>query len=143
MSEASIQRAVFARLTAFGALTSLLADGADSVHDQVPQAAKGEDNSPYPFVTVGDDVHSVWDTDDTDGLESDITVHVWSRHRGRIEVKDIQAKVKAALHHNPLQVDGVPVVLLHFVDSSAVRDPDGLTQHGVQSFRMLSSEVGV
>ena len=141
MSEASIQRAVFARLTTFSALTSLLADGADSVYDHVPQSAKGEDNDPYPFVTIGDDTHSVWDTDDTDGLESSLTVHVWSRHRGRIEVKDIQAKVKAALHHHPLPVDGVPVVLLHFVDSSADRDPDGLTQHGVQGFRMLSEEV--
>lgn len=142
MNEAEIQVAIFNKLQAQASLTDLLVDvdGSLGVYDAVPQAAKSESTAVYPFVTIGDDDNDSWDTDNTDGYESDIRVHTWSRHRGRIEAKRIQAEVHTALHHANLFIIGGDAVLIHFVTSNVDSDPDGRTRHGVQTFRLLSEK---
>lgn len=136
MSEAAIQTAVLNRLTSFTALIDLL-EGAPYVYDYVPQPKRPEDNSHFPYVTIGDDTHLSWDTDDTDGLETEINIHTWSRYKGRMRVKEIQKQIYNALHHHELLVDDAKVVLLHFVRSIAGPDVEIDTQHGVQVFRLL------
>ena len=137
MSAIAIQQAVFERLSGFAGLTALLAAGGAGVYEYVPQSDASEQNSFFPYVTVGDDDIEGWDTDTDDGIEATLRVHIWSRHRGRQETKEIQEQVYQALHHHGLLVAGVPVVLLHFVDSTAGPDPDGKTYHGVSTFRLL------
>ncbi len=139
MSEAAIQTAIFETLKGDAPLASLLAE--PGVFDYVPQADKSEADSVFPYVTIGDDTHVDWDTDDLDGLESSVTVHQWSRHKGRIEVKRIQAAVRKALQNVKIPIEGMNTVLLQFESSSVVRDPDGETYHGVQTFRLLAHEV--
>ena len=137
MSSAAIQVAIFERLSGYPGLTALLVAGGTGVYEYVPQTEASEDDSFFPYVTVGDDDIEGWDTDTDDGIEATLRVHTWSRHKGRLETKQIQEQVYQALHHHGLLVDGVPVVLLHFVDSTAGPDPDGRTYHGVSTFRLL------
>ncbi len=141
MSEAAIQLAIFDTLKEDATLAGLLAT--PGVFDYVPQNVKGEDNTVFPFITIGDDTHVDWDTDDLDGFESSITVHQWSRHNGRGEAKEIQAAVYDALQNVKIAIEGMNAVLLQFEASSVVRDPDGETYHGVQTFRLLAHRVDV
>ena len=72
----ALQQAVFARLGAFAALTALV--GA-RIYDHAPQDAT------FPYVVIGDDTTIPFDTHSTVGGEHTITVHTWSRYRGRSE----------------------------------------------------------
>ena len=47
------------------------------------------------------------------------------------------ARVYTLLHEQTLPIAGFTNVLTRFEFSDTFRDPDGLTQHGVQRYRML------
>lgn len=141
MSELDIQTAIYERLRAVSALTDLLADEADGITDYKNQPAGAEDDTPFPYVTLGDDDHDSWDTDTTLGFESELRVHTWSRYRGRKEAKEIQEQIRKALHYHELVVTGRTTTLLHLVTQTVQPDPDGKTYHGIQLFRYLSDEA--
>lgn len=133
-----IQKAFFVKLRADSTLDSLLARALDdnskpAVYDDVPEYA------PFPYVTVGDLTELEWDTDDSTGREGTYTFHVWSRYRGRMEVKKILDAIKASLHNQSLTVSGELVVLVLFEFVTIFKDPDGITQHGVTRFRVIST----
>lgn len=137
-----LQKAVYERLKAFTALTDLLADdprfsgSVPAVYDHVPQEAV------FPYVVIGDDMSVDFDTDDTTGSDTEVTVHVWSQFRGRGEVKKIQREIHNALHRHDLSVDGsVTTVTAESEEARSLVDDDGLTRHGVQDFRVLLQET--
>ena len=136
MSEFNIQRAIFDRLSSDTVLAGLLT--APGVYDFVPQAAKSESDDVFPFLTIGDDTHSAYDTDEVRGFESSINVHQWSRHKGRLEAKEIQGAVFDSLEDFKLQIEGMNTVLLQWESSTVVPEPDPDTQHGVMTFRLLA-----
>ena len=127
--ETELQRAVFDRLTGFS--------GLPDVYDHVPQAADSGSDVPFPYLTIGDDTHTPFDTDDSVGDEATITIHAWSRKRGRAEVKELQAGIRAALQRFELEVDGFALVTIEFESSESFMDPDAMTRHGVSRFRVL------
>ena len=102
------------------------------VYDDVPQ------NTDYPYITIGDDTSTEWDTVDKVGGESTLTVHTWSREAGRREIKKIMSEVYEVLHMHELDVPGYNVVLCRqeFAESLPV-EADGRTRHGVQRFRVI------
>ncbi|MCH8968043.1 MAG: DUF3168 domain-containing protein [Planctomycetes bacterium] len=55
------------------------------VHDHVSQ------ESPFPYVTIGDEIARDWSAAGVEGVEAMLVLHVWSRARGRKEVKQILA----------------------------------------------------
>jgi len=121
--EEALQQAVFDRLSGY--------PGMPTVYDDVPKGAA------FPYVAIGEDTHIPWDTDDSVGSESTVTLHVWSRYRGKKEAKQIQGLIYDALNRHELVVAGFVVVTLEFVYSDVLLDPDALTRHGVQRFRAL------
>lgn len=125
--EIVIQAAITAALKADGTLTAMVT----GVFDNVPQ---GTD---YPYVTIGEDNHNEWDTNTTLGSDCTITIHTWSQHRGRQETKEIQGAIYDALHHAELTYPGYSFILTDFVSSQSFVDADGMTRHGVQTFRVL------
>lgn len=127
--ETEIQKAVFERLSGF--------TGMPTVYDHVPQPPDSGSAAQFPYVTIGDDTHIPFDTDDSVGAESTITIHSWSRARGRAEVKEIQATVRAALQRFDLDVDGFALITVEFDSSESFMDPDALTRHGISRFRIL------
>jgi hypothetical protein len=140
MSEWNIQRAIN---TALSGVISV------PVYDFVPQ------DTAYPYVTIGDDTNLPWDTFTETGLESTLTIHTWTRTRGRKDNKEIQGEVYGLLHRAELtylgsgeslilnfatqsySVDASYFVSCEFEYSDTVLDPDGHTYHGIQRFRVL------
>lgn len=124
--ETAVQTAVFEALNGHAALTALA-----DIYDAVPQGAG------IPYVTIGEDNHNEWDTDNTTGSDCSITIHTWSRGRGRKQAKAIQAEIYAALHRAELSHTGYKFDSCDWESSQSFTDADGLTRHGVQIFRII------
>lgn len=127
--ELAVQSAIYTALINHSPLMSLATGG---VLDDVEQ-----DKADFPYVTIGEAQHNDWSTDTESGHEVTCMIHVWSRQPGRRETKLIQGAIYAALHRAALTYDDVDFIDCQFVSSESFIDPDGLTRHGVQQFRIL------
>jgi len=135
-AETGIQTAIHAALTADAALMALVA----GVHDEVPQPADSGSDDQFPYVVIGDDTHIPFDTDNSVGADTTITIHVWSRYSGRKQVKEIQGAIYDVLHRQTISVAGFSLVGIDWLQSQSFLDSDGLTRHGVQTFRITVEE---
>lgn len=124
----AIQQAIFTRLKNYAPLTV-------PVYDDVPQGAD------FPYVSIGDDTLIPFDQDACLGAEATVTLHTWSRERGRKQTKMIQGVLYDALHRYALQVDGSHTVDCLWEMSESFLDPDGHTRHGVSRFRVLLQKL--
>ncbi len=124
----ALQSSVYTALNV-SAITSTLSCG---VYDEVV-----EGNS-YPFITLGEETAIDYSTNNLVGAETTINVHIWSRYKGSKETKEIMDKIHDLLHDVSLTVTGVNLINLRFEFSDIMRDPDGITRHGVMRFRAIT-----
>ena len=101
------------------------------VFDDVPQ------NATYPYIAIGEETVIDYSTKDIDGNESTLNIHVWSQYKGSKETKQIMDKIHDLLHNSNLTVVGHNLINLRFEYSDIMRDPDGITRHGVMRFRAI------
>lgn len=98
--------------------------------------------SDYPFIEIGDsqalpvDESNDAGTSSDTGVEEFVDIHTWSRYSGQKETKEIMAAVYSALHHQTLTVSGRTSAHCWLDGDRVLNDPDGLTRHGVQTFRI-------
>ena len=120
-----VQAAVYTALSALGY----------DLYDAVPDAAA------FPYVVIGDIAEAADESHTRGGRELTATIHIWSRYAGMKEVRDIAGSVIGALHHKPLALTNWRHVqtVLEFFD--VLREPDGVTRHGVLRFRIWVQEV--
>ena len=124
----ALQSSVYSTLSNDNTLSSTY--GA-SVFDDVP-----EDTS-YPYITIGEDNISEFGTKDLDGTTSTMTIHIWSEYKGSKETKQIMDRIHDLLHDSSLSVSGFNLINMRFEFSDIMRDPDGITRHGVMRFRAV------
>lgn len=125
--ELAIQTGVYNALIGDSGVMALVT----GVYDSVPQTEV------FPYITIGEDTHTGWTTNTTLGMDSQVVVNVWSRDRGRKETKLIQAQIYDALNRANLTYSGYDIINIELLDSTSFLDADGLTRHGVQTFRAL------
>jgi|TARA_R100000152_G_C6775261_1_gene203561 hypothetical protein len=128
LKQFALQEALYARLNNDSTLTNTY--GA-SVYDEVPEG------SSYPYVVLGEVTAIDYGTKDTDGSENTLTFHVWSQYRGAKEAKNIMDRMHDLLHDYSLSVTGANLINLRFEFGDLLRDPDGITRHGVMRFRAI------
>ena len=125
--ELEMQGAIVARLKADAAVTTLVAG---RIYDSVPA------NATFPYITLGPVDVIADDADCLTGLEVAQQIDCWSRAVGFPEVKKIVDAVRAALHDQesamPLASNGM--AFFEHRNTRIVRDPDGLTSHGILGF---------
>ena len=124
----ALQSSIYTALNV-SAITSTLACG---VYDEVV-----EGNS-YPFISLGEETAIDYSTNNLVGAETTINIHIWSRYKGSKQTKQIMDKVHDLLHDVSLTVSGVNLINLRFEYSDIMRDPDGITRHGVMRFRAIT-----
>lgn len=112
----------------FDALTAALAP--------VPVVDQAGPNQQYPYVTIGESVSDQDDTLGEEGAGIEMTVHVWSRQNGMQETQQLMAAAKAALHRQRLAAAGFQWVDTIWDFAQTLRDPDGVTRHGILRFRV-------
>mgnify|MGYP003639776546 FL=1 len=128
INQFALQTAVFSKLSTDSNLTSVLKA---KVFDDIPE------NTDYPYVQLGEDTAIDYGTKDQTGSEVSVNVDVWSRYRGSLEAKNIMDRVHTLLHDSSLSVTGSNFINMRFEFSDIIRDPDGITRHGVMRFRAI------
>jgi len=112
-----------------------------AVYAKVPQAAQSEDNSAFPYITIGAFTASPFDTDDESGVTVLADVSVWSRDTSVLATSDIVSAVYAALHKHDLSITGANTVDCLFNSMNELDDPDGLTTQDVLTFRITYDAI--
>lgn len=127
-SSRSLTVAVFDKLDGDATLGALVT----GVFDHVP------DEQDLPYVTLDGPEGKDWSAKDFDGMEHSMMIHSWSEIPGWKEVQDIMSRVHELLHDVALTLSGFTLVNLRFESHQQLRDPDGVTRHGVQRFRAVT-----
>lgn len=133
-SQVQVTIAIIAALKADVALTNLLTTYAASpaVFTHVPQ-----DLQEYPYVALFDTELNGDDNDCRLGFDGVLNIHSWSDKRDMAVIGDIQKAIYDALHHAELTMTGYSLIELAQEFSTILRDPDGITLHGVQRYRII------
>jgi hypothetical protein len=124
----ALQSTIYSTLSADNTLTSTLGAG---VYDEVLEGAS------YPFVSLGEETAIDYGTKDLVGGETTLNIHIWSQYKGAKETKEIMDRIHDLLHDSNLSVSGFNLINLRFEFSDILRDPDGVTRHGVMRFRAI------
>ena len=124
----ALQTTIYSTLSSDNTLTSTLGSG---VYDEVVEGAT------YPFVALGEETAIDYSTKNTNGGETTINVHIWSQYKGSKETKQIMDRIHDLLHDSDISVSGFNLINLRFEYSDIMRDPDGVTRHGVMRFRAI------
>lgn len=129
-----------AALKADATLTSLISAyaGSPSIFTHVPQDL-GE---AYPWVSIFGMDSNQFDNDATLGFEGTITVHSWDDSRDMSKINAIKLAIYDILHNNTLTITGYASVEYCQEFTTTLRDPDGITLHGVQRFRFILQSEG-
>ena len=125
LGQFALQSAIYSRLSSDNTLTSTLGAAV------VDEALQGQS---YPFVALGEETTVDFSTKDVDGRDVTINIHVWSQYKGSKQTKDIIDRLHTLLHDYSLSVSGHNLINLRFEFSDIMRDPDGITRHGVMRF---------
>ena len=124
----ALQTTIYSTLSNDNTLTNTLGAG---VFDEVVE------NASYPFVALGEETAIDYSTKDLDGGEFTINIHVWSQYKGAKQTKEIMDRIHDLLHDSSLSVSGFNLINLRFEFSDVIRDPDGITRHGIMRFRAI------
>jgi hypothetical protein len=122
-----LHKAVRDALRGSAALTTLIDT---RVYDQPPEKPV------FPYVSIGEDEIVDASTTCDVAFEAYVTVHCWSRARGKPELKRCAAAVYDALNV-PLAMTAWTVSEVIFDHTRHQRDPDGVTEHSIVTFRYL------
>ena len=124
-----LQKTIFSKLNTDTTIKNTLSA---TLHDHVPQGTA------FPYIVIGEETMTDDEsTKDIDFNNFTLTIHVFSRNRGRKEAKNIMARIYELLHTQSLSVTGATHVNTRFEFSDIIREEDGLTYHGVQRFRTI------
>lgn len=104
----------------------------DNVFDRVP------DVDLFPRIVIGESQVLDAGVDCYDGSETFLTIHVFTRDPpGYTPCKTIVGQIRELIS-DETPVEGHSVDIFDFQNSQFMRDPDGLTSHGVVVYRALT-----
>lgn len=129
--EDAVNAAVWARLDGDATLDTLAPGG---IHDESPQPPV------YPWVQIGETVATKDAVFERDGRNVLQRLHVWSQYAGSKECADIMARIGDLLDEYELAVSGGTVESCEVEQTQILRDPDGITRHGVIDLRVRVAE---
>lgn len=125
------QRGIIDNLKASAGLSALVGT---RIYDFVPQKPT------FPFVNIGEDALTEFDTSSHDGAMVEATIHTWSNAKGKRETKEIQGAIRNSLHKATLTFSGFTIVFCHWLNSQSFLDADGTTRHGVCIYNLYIRE---
>lgn len=124
-----LQKALFQRFTNDAALSSKVGG---RIYDAVPE------NTPYPYVNIGEPTNRPFDTKSSFGENIVLSIHCWSAYQGKKEAFEILNLILQSLSGPPLQIGG-GFKLQDFKreQMNVIIDIDGKTKHGILEIRFF------
>ena len=124
--------AVRSRLLADADLSSIVAG---RIYTQAPQAVV------FPWVQTGEvQALPFEDGGCIDGSEMFVTIHTWARSQtASAEVFAMNNAIRASLHGKTFPVVGHTMQLFECMSTRSMRDPDGITWHGIAEFHAYTT----
>ncbi|MGG3625532.1 DUF3168 domain-containing protein [Bacillus gobiensis] len=121
-----LQKALFQRFTNDAALSSKVSG---RIYDAVPE------NTPYPYVTIGEPTNTPFDTKTSFGENTILSVHCWSSYSGKKEAYEILNLILQSLSR-PLELGGgFKLQDFRREQMNVIIDIDGKTKHGILELR--------
>lgn len=130
-AENELQAAIFTALSTDTGISALAATVTDWVSEQTA----------FPYITIGSNTALDFDTQTSNGQEHTVTIHSWSRANGFKQVKQMMSRVYRNLHGAVLSMPNQRMVRCRCEYTDSSLDPDGVTYHGVQRFRIITQGV--
>lgn len=125
-----LQAALYTKLTGDTTLMALIS----GVYDRVPEGAT------FPYVSIGEIDSQDDSTFSLDAQSVTMTIHTWSRQRGKKQTQQIMARIHDLLHRGSMAISGGYFAGSVHKFSTVLDDPDGLTYHGVARYQSRVSE---
>lgn len=132
-ASAELQRAIHEALASEPELTAILGSG--RIHDMAAA------NVPYPYITLGRTSMYDWSTGTELGTEHLVTLHIWSKAKGKREAHEIMDLVANRLHDAELDLEGHHLVNLRLEFSEIVYDENVSVHHGLLRFRAATEPI--
>lgn len=133
MRIAALQSAIYDRLSGYTPVSSAVT----GIYTFVPQSSEAEDDSAFPYITIGPVATSPDDSKTDSGIQALFDVHIWSRSKSALTWRAIADDVYDALQkYDALPVAGVTVIDCRFDGSTEFADPDGVTHHQIGTYRI-------
>lgn len=134
-----LQKAVYGILTADSTLQGLIggSTGDKKIYDRVPQ------EKAYPYLTIGDFQSEDRGNHTWEGIAGTLTINVWYRepNAGRKQVQNIQKAIDDLLHKAEPSLNGWNVILMRRSTRNILIEPDNVTFHGIQTFKIFLGEA--
>lgn len=126
-----LQKTIYSALNS-ASITDANGNAIAGVFDDVSE------DTPYPYITVGEETGVEFGTKTKDAHEHTVTLHIWSRYRGgRKEVKEMMQQVFSALHNSDITISGASLVNIRHEFEQTLVEADGITRHGIMRFRVV------
>lgn len=126
-----LQKAIVERLQNDGALIQKINK---RVYDVTPP------NPIFPYVVLGQDTIKSWNSKTSLGHDISFVVHVFTRDKSRMEMKDIIEKIIDALTLNPLCLEKYSIVQLVPELFQSFVELDQMTCHGIIKLHALAMQ---
>lgn len=125
MSGVDLQKAIYDKIIAEPLITN-------DIYDFVPSGVDGT------YIVIGDVPIDDWSDKLVNGFEANPVVHIFGDvDCGRRQVLELQKLIYNTLHRQPLIIADHQWVESSQVFSEVLREPDGISYHGVQRMNIL------
>ncbi len=115
------------------------------IFDRVPERQDGSADIATPYISFGSTDELPADVDCIDGVEITIQIDVWSAGDdlaySSAECRTISERVRRVLHDADLALQTNALASLSYVLKRILRDPDGVTHHGVIQFTAVVETI--
>lgn len=121
-----LQQSLFARLSGDERLSSKVT----GVYDYV------DENTPYPYVTIGDPVVVPFSTKTSKGEETTVTIHCFSDYKGKKEAYEILTLILQSISRELLTVNGFTLFRMELERMTVFPDINNEVYHGIVTFKI-------
>lgn len=135
MKADALQTALYGVLSTDSGVTAI----ANGTYADVEQPDLPEDNSAFPYVTIGKDTFGDIGTKTEDIANALCQIDIWSRSNNFIEAKSLGGAIFGALHKKSLTITGATHIATRVESETYSNDPDGHTKRGMLMVRVTYS----
>lgn len=137
MNAQNLQTALYSALTGNAPLMALIT----GVYADVQQPDLPEDDADFPYVVIGQDNLTPFDTKTDNGASALCQIDVWSRQNNLIEAKTVASAIYDVLQKGSLTIPGADHILTRIESQAFSKDPDGHTKRGMVMARIIYDDI--